>query len=308
MDNYNIKVREIIENWVEIGNQLGVDAHTLLSAHIPNIYNFFQEPENSVISMYLLEVAYLDAYKMYSHKQKECLNNDLDENVFGFLIDIESLDDLVELIYNDPIFFEKILYASFEFANLSYLGKSLIMKSLTEDENYHLQDLFPVHNQDIATYDTPIGIETIIKYIYDKNEYQHNIMGIEFKGGIIANVLGYIENLIKLDYENAISLILDIGKIDYATSKYLLKEISLSKQATAEDKNLLIDHIDLYENYKTADIIAKLFNDQDFLKDAIWNLADAYVYNESFGLELTPELIESKEATEVAKKLVLSNI
>ncbi len=308
MDNYNVKVREIIENWVETGNQLGVDAHTLLSAHIPNIYNFFQEPENSVISMYLLEVAYLDAYKMYSHKQKDCLNSDSDEDVFGLLTDIENIDDLVTVIYNDPSFFEKILYASFEFANLSYLGKSLIMKSLTEEENYHLQALFPVHNQDVTTYNNPIGIETIIKYVYDKNEYQHNIMGIEFKGGIIANVLGYIGNLIKLDSENAITLLLDIGKIDYATSKYLLKEMELSKEATDEDKNLLIDHIDLYENYETADIITRLFNDQDFLKDAIWNLADAYVYNESFGFEITPELIESKEATEVAKKLVLSNI
>ncbi len=302
MDNYNVKVREIIENWVETGNQLGVDAHTLLSAHLPNIYNFFQDENNSVISTYLLEVAYLDAYKMYSYKQKECLNSDGDEDIFGLLNDVGDLSDLVSLIYDEPIFFEKILYSCYEFSNLSYLGKSVIMKSLTPNENLYLSELFPVHNQDNC-YNTLIGIDTIIKYISDKNEYQHTVMGIEFRGGIISNVLGYISNLMKFDYENAIYLLLEIGKIDYATSKYLFENINLE-----EDKNLFNDHVDLYENYNTADIIAKLLNDRDFLSDAIWNLADTYVYNEYANLEVTPELVKSTSADEISKKLVLSNI
>lgn len=316
MENYNTKIREIVESWVENGANLGLDTNVSIASNIQNIYDFYSESAddeidlNKIVVNYLLIVSYLDAYKMYSYRQKECINSDLDEEVFGILSDLENFDDLFEVVCEDPNLFYKMLRSSYEFSTLSYLGKSIIMKSLTESENAFLSYLFPVHDEDMRDYGNMVDIDTIINYIDEKQQYQEKIMGIEFKGGVLANVLGYIRNLIKLDYENAISLLLEIGKIDYATSKYIYEKTDYKNSANeyAEDIESILDHIDMYENYSTAEILARLVQDQEFLKDALWLVASGYVYKNFADVKLSPSLIESKKDSEVAKKLVLSNI
>ncbi len=302
MKNYNKTVRSIIKKWIEEGAFFGMDEQTAIYSHLSTIYDTLDEssedePENIMIK-YLLIIAYLDAYKMCSYYQKECTNSDLNEDTFGILNDIEDYYDLQDSVYDDPKLLANILLESQKFNSMSYLGKSMIIKSLTEVENNFLMSFSKVHKYDLDSYNNLITIDTLINFIIEREKYQNEIIGIDFKAAIVANILGYIRNLVKLDYNNAIYLVLEIGKIDYATSKYY------SKKDNLEEIDVFIEHSTFYENHSTYEIIEELTWNQDFLKDALWNFASTCVFNE-YNEEEISNILESKEANIIAKKLVL---
>ena len=307
MENYNAKVREIVENWVETGNNAGIDSKKFIDILIPFIGDFFNEDtdnlSNKIITTYLLEVAFLDAYKMYSYRQKECLKSDYDEEIFAILNDIEDFEDLFKTVCEDQDFFAAIILAVYDFASLDYLGKSRIMKSLSEEENGYLTDMFPINEQDVITYNKKVDLSTIINYINERTIYQNKIESMDFPGGILANVLGYVRNLIVLDYSNAISLLGEIGQVDYAVSKFIITKDSLEE----EDKESILEHIDLYENYPLDEILARLITDQDFLKDAIWMVASGIVYNYFDGIEIDKAALKTEDIEKVTKKFVLND-
>ncbi len=304
MHNYNEFIRELIDNWFNIGLRFGLDRKELLNILIPNLYNVLDymddDTTTKLFSTYILGVAFLDAYKMFSYKQKQCQNNDLDEDVFGILNDIESFDDLLEAISTDEAFFEKILVASSNFRNLNYLGRYLVMKSLSEEENYFLSDLFPVHELDMASYDNDVDLKTIVDYMQEKKYYQENISGIVFKGGIVANVIGFIRELLSIDPPNALNILLEISKADYKISKYLISAPDMNEVSV----DLFQEHINLYENSDTDDIMAKMVHDQDFLKDAVFNLLYAFVEKSYNDIDIDVNLLDNEEVEKVIKKMI----
>ena len=92
-------------------------------------------------------------------------------------------------------------------------------------------------------------------------------------------------------------LIVEIGKVDYAVCKYLIKYIN--------DSDLLLDHIDYYEGCDLNDILYRLTTDEVFLKDAIWMLISFYIDKSYEGISLENNVLNTVETSKVNKKMLL---
>lgn len=299
MQNFNNNLRYFIENWVNNGLLTGLDTNESIRKFIEYFYSLLNSSlDKQVFTSYLLSLNFLDAYKEYSYKQKECLQSDIDEDFFGDLCDIKNFNDLYAKATEDPRFLAKILHSTYQFNSLEILGKYTIVKTLYPSENEWLKKLFPIHKLDLQYYDIPITKSTLIDYIKNKVTYQHNIMSMDFKEAIICNIVGFLQNLKKIDIENTTSLLTEIGKNDYATSKYLIEKCH-------DEDESLIDHIDLYENYDVNDILYNLLNNEDFLKDAVWMLGITYVFHKYDDIPITSTDISCIKTENIEKKLIL---
>lgn len=301
MKNFNRQIRDIISSWVEDGAMHGFNITDSLSLHIPQIYEMLNNSsiEQNMLGNLLVSTGFLDAYKMCSNKEKNCINEDLEEDTLGNLFDISDYNDLLEQVQNDPNFLLSLLKQSYYFNNLGSLGKIYLLKSLSERENDWLSTIIPIHKQDLDTYNIEVSLANLIKYWKGKEIYQNKVMIIDFKEAIVMNIVGFIHNLSVVDFNNAANLVLDIAKIDYATSKYLVNKKGISDEE-------ILDHIIFYEDYSLDEILAELLTNQDFLQDAIWMMSGVYIYNKYDSILLSEDMIASTDKEKMDKKLVLN--
>ncbi len=296
---FNKQIRSIVSKWVEEGELKGIDRKKTIDLKIPYIYTLFEKDAYSKLGVcMLLCTGYLDAYKILSYKQKECMNNDEEEDILGLLCDIEDYDDLVAEISADPNLLARLLEKIDEFANMNGLAKMLLVKSLSDSENAWLNSRFCNHQEDIINYDKEVTVSLLTTNYKRKKHYQENVSMIDFNDGIIMNLVGFINNLVKIDMDNATSLALEIGKIDYAASKYLVGKFS-------DEDDIFLDHIDYYESYPVDAIVNRLLFSPEFLKDAIWMVLAIMVNKNYRDIPLSEDLLANKDAKKMAKKLVL---
>ncbi len=179
------------------------------------------------------------------------------------------------------------------------LGKVNIVKSLDVAENEWLEEHFPMHRQDLDTYDIKITLQHILKNIQNQTKHQETHFEIDFKEAIMIGVAGFLRNLVRNDYDNAVDLLIEIAVSDY-NSCITLREKGI------EDAYIL-DHIDLYEHYSKRDILWELMDNPVFLTDTIWSIANIYVYGEYEGMEIQKEEIDENKGKSIMKKLTFES-
>lgn len=172
-----------------------------------------------------------------------------------------------------------------------------LIKSLSKGENIWLLETFPIHLQDLETYDILVNLDHILNYIKSLRNYQKKEMNYEFIDAIILNVVGFVQNLINYDYNNAESLLLEIARKNYSASKYLSDH--------SNECDIFKEHIDLYEKCSKNDILATFMEESSILKDAIYNVACVYALGEYNSLPINIEEIDDCKDTEVMRKLIV---
>ncbi len=286
---YNVQIREIINRWVDEGTQNDLTVAESIKAKIDHIYDLYgteQAIDAITISM-LLSVAYADAFKLYSYRQKEgtLLDSDVE-----FLSQLYDADNLIKL-YSDASlssdFLYRLLDASYQFHNMGMLGKIMVVKSLSMSEKSWLLSEFPNFQEDLDCFDVEVTMEKVIDTLVAMHQYQEKAMLMSFPESILMNALGFIRNLSKIDPHNGESLLYAVGRIDYMASKYLVEQVHV-------EDDILIDHIDIYENYSLDDAFNYLQYNQNFLHDALIMVAAVYVYH---NYESTPIDEDSITAT-----------
>lgn len=292
--DFNSQVRNIVVDYINKYLETGLDVKSSAAMFVGNYNAFLQNEKQMPVALYMLSVMYLDAYKIYSFKQKNSMLNEGDEDFLGLLTDIEDADELVEEA-TDPNFLVKLIISTYEFSEYNALAKINLVKSLSDAETAWLKERFEVHSQDVDHYDIDIDLDFLVTNAKRHMKHQSKL-GYEFQDGIVINLVGFIRNLFNIRRHNAIKLILELIKVDYAASKYLVDKVS--------DNESFVDHIDLYENYSVDDMIDVLISNQSFLADSIWMLLATYVFNEYDDIEINSELVKSKGTEEFNKKLI----
>ena len=112
----------------------------------------------------------------------------------------------------------------------------------------------------------------------------------------VLMITNFVRNLFCLDRDNCLDLVLDIAKKDYAVCKYLINYL---------EDDMMLDHIDYYENYNLDDIIYRLTTDEVFLKDSLWMIISLYIDKSYDDIELSTDILDNKEVSKVYKKLNL---
>ena len=295
MENYNSTIRKKLSKIADKYAMYGIDAKTSMYMYanaLENAADFYQ----NIVVIYLTSLGFIDAYRIYSYKAKECTCNDEELEFYIQLENIEDYNDLITEAYTDPSFLQRLVYSSYQFNEMDALGKINLTKSLSSEEKAWLEEMIPFITQDYATYDREITIEDIIMNIKKKENYQQKNDGIINRDKITIGILGFIRNLIKVDPYNGNKLLLEVAKVDYEASKFMMDK--------SED-DCFIDHVDLYENYNVDDILDRLTIDQTFLYDALESVISVCVDHVHCNMKVNREELQTDEVKEVEKKLTL---
>lgn len=292
--DFNSQVRKILTDSINKYLEGGLDIRSASTMFINNFNSFLNNPAQMPIALYMLSVMYLDAYKVYAYKQKNSILTDGEEDFLGLLIDIEDSDDLLSEA-SDPNFLLQLIMSSYEFSEYNALAKVTMIKSLSGRENDWLNNRFNMHEQDINHYDIDITLDFLIKHAKRHINSQKKF-GYEFYDGIVINIVGFIRNLVMSRRTESTRLLLELIKVDYAASKFLVDKVT--------DNEDFIDHIDLYENYSVDDMLSALVNNQAFLSDAVWMLLALNIFKEYDGIDIDNEIVKSKSTDEFNKKLI----
>lgn len=253
-------------------------------------------PYQKILKKYFEAIFFLDAYKLFSYKQKRNINVDMDKDLFSRLYNLEDFIDITTEFSADPDFLYRVIKETCEFIKIDELGKVNVIYSLSDMENEKLQEIIPQHEQDLYTYKREYTIEDIISHYKEENKYYFLVMSIEFRKGVVMEIEGFIIDLLRYDRANAKKLCLGIAKEDYLASKFL-------KDYIAND--LINSHIKFYEENDVSSIIKKMLNDQDFLNEAIEMFMALNVVYEYETISLDRDMI-MREENEVVKKLTFN--
>ncbi len=299
MENYNRKLRNILGKYLDTCAWYGISIRNGAEQYANRLYQLenTENPYEKLYREYLISVMYLDAYKLSLYRQKECLADDSDTEFLGRLVDIVDQDNLLAEVSSNLEFLIRLIEECYNFRQMNGLGKINVVKSLSDSENEWILEEFPIHKQDLDTYDIEVHLNHILDSIKNQTSHQRNDAFYEFKDAIMLNVMGFIRNLTNYDYSNAENLLLELAQKDYAASKFLVD--------CSKERELFLDHIDLYENYSKRDILNELISVPEFLKDAIWNVAYVYVYQEYDGNAIQVDELDDYKDTEVMKKLII---
>lgn len=244
--------------------------------------------ENIIMCIYV-DTLYMLIYK---HKMSMMTLEDVDQ--LKRLCELSGKDDVLAEVSCDPDLFSKLILHSYEFSNLTTLGKTMVIKSLTSMEHRWLMDKNVMHVMDLSTYGRKVELNDLVLDIQNQIKEQDKLLDIYFIDGILLNVSGFISNLIRFDQSSGIDLVLNIGTLDYAVSKYL------EQKGYADDN--IIDHIDYYENYSLDDIIDRLIYDMSFLQCALSMVISFYIHKSYDDLELSEDLLNNNAVKKLKKK------
>lgn len=300
LKNYAHEIRKKFATTINALLYTGITLEESILLYVNGFYELdnVKDPSIYYLKSLILNVAFLDAYKIYSYKQKEGLTNEGEQEFLGILMDLEDNGDLLSEAINDPEFLKRLLAASYEFSELGDLEKILIMKSLSFGENLWLSEKSELHEMDIDEYNQTITLETLKTAFCQKKMQQMIVGGIDFEVSTIMTLMGFVRNLVKLDFDNAKELLLQIANIDYAANVYL--------NSKGKDEMDIMEAIRFYENSEKDLIIYQLMSDQDFLKEALWSTLDVLLNREYQGVKLSEEVIQTKESEMFQKKLNLN--
>ena len=255
--------------------------------------------EDNMIKKYrelVINTAYLDALKMTIYKHKVGLVNDEELIFFNNLTGLEDLEELYSETSADFDLLSNILVECYNYNSLNEFSKSIIMKSLTESENNFLCQTFKLHIYDTLVYCRNITIDDLINYYNKLIKHEKKYLGEALDDNNLTIVYSYIHNLNKYDRENAIDLLLELGKIDYSVCKFLSTKI---------DSEFILDHIDYYENYSLDDILYKLSTNQIFLSDVIYMFKALYIDKSYDDIELSIDILKTDYSRKIEKKLTI---
>lgn len=294
--NYNDEIRTMLKKVIDkycfkgftINESVDFFRDALYNLEVSEQKKDLKTRENCILCVYL-DTLYITIYK---HKNSMMKIEDVD--LLNRLYQINGKDDLLAEVSCDPNFFSKLIFNSYEFNSLTNLGKIILVKSLTNIERNWIISKNVMHLMDLNTYGQEIAIDDLILDIETQIKEQDKLLDIEFEEEILLNISGFISNIMRFDQSNGIKLLLNLGKIDYAVSKYL------EKMNVIEDD--IVDHIDYYENYSLDDIIYRLTYDMSFLQSALVKLISLYIHKSYNDLELNDDLMNNNAVKKLDKK------
>lgn len=286
------QVRENISKVFNYAQIYGWELEEIITKYSDSYYELenHEVPQMYVFKNLILNVIYLDSYKILSYKQKEGTITEEEEFLFLDLINIESEYDLISEVSADPDFLKKLIKYSYEFSQYDSLTRILLVKSLSLNEHEDLLHKTELHQEDINEYNLKITLETIKQAYLEKKERNN-----DFNKGILMSLQGFIKNLVKLNYKSALDLLLEISKIDYLTANYLKKNDI--------QEEYILDHVEFYEKEKIDTIIYRYLFDQDFLKDSIWLALSSLVEEQYNTIPISINLITQEKNEKVLKKI-----
>lgn len=295
ISNANDKIRDELSFIIDKNLNKGIELNDIVQSLIDDLYELETSNDISSINLreYTISLMYLDAlkYSLYIHKCNLASEEQL--LLLNKLKEVVSKDDLLAYISSDPSFFKDIILNAYKFIKLDYLSRYIIYRSLSSNENIWINSIINYHSLDMIINSRKLTIDDIKEYLIDITKYQSKNYVDDLSDNNVLMLANFLKNLYKYDNDNSTKLLLEIGKIDYSICKYILMQ---------SQSDILLDHIDYYENYGLDDIIYRMLMDEQFLKDAIWSMYSLYIDKYYDNIEIDEQKLKKIDVEKINKK------
>ena len=281
MVNINDKVRNIVINIIEDGYLNGLDAYDTAQITTESLYNLyrnsfshqynFESVANYVYFWMFTEICYLDAIKYYNYLEKNLLLNENDKVNYYILKDIKDDMDLMAQVSYNPDTFTEMITKTYEYAKSSDIKKSIMVKSLEDEENKRLLKICPDHMIDLELLgkDNPIKLDDLIEEYINTDNYNKNTLNITDKDLAINDFVNYIRKIYYIDIDSFFDIVNELYDLDYCITSYL-------KENTNNDRSI-DEHYNLYESLDDEEIYGLMITNNNFLKQSINNIINLYI-------------------------------
>lgn len=283
-----------------------VEELTLQGNSVEEVINYvcewiyqLQEITNCFIATYLLNALstfYIDAYKMLFYFEKNGINDDENEKLFYQIKCRKDMNDVLTEISADPSFLRDIIWVSYDFHCLDRFTKILVVKSLDKKEKSHLLKTVPFFQEDLDNFDIPISFQFIMEE-WKKKEKNQKLFDCYMPEINLIKIQGFIQNLLKVDMNNAQQLLMEIAWHDYNILNYLK-----TNQIISNEENEILK---IYETYSKDQIFCIFLINQDLLYSALSRIKNVLLDRTYNKKKIKKENIKMDSNSIMYRKLIL---
>ena len=303
MFNFNDYVREYLMEFFEANlDEEEYSESDVIDKFIEEYkeHDSYRFAEDKIVKKeFVLLVLFSDALKYLVYLHKVGLVNDDTAIVYTNLININSKEQLFEVMENEEDLFGKVIEYAHKYCEVDCLTKKIICKSLSSIENSWITKVFNATIYDMFEVSQKITLENLIQELKNNKQYQIKKYGVGLDDSNVERITGIVRSLGLYDVINQYELVLEIARVDYSVCKYLSDRL--------ENCEYAIDRMDFYENYDITDIINNLVNNQVALKSAIWMVYSLYVDKDYEDIKLPCNLVEKVLTKKMEKKLTFTS-
>lgn len=293
MERHVQRLREIISSEIEETGELTLSIEQYLdkSPTIDNVRTLFVE-----------STTFIDLYKKINYKKVTSTLTEEDLLTIPIIDSIIEVEHIHEVVINQPVFFEKMLDATYEFYNATILEKIAQLKALSIEDKQFLLEMIPSFQEDLDFYDQKVELEIFYLYYKTLETFYHSKQLPFMKDSIIDQIVNFIKNLYHYDQENFIHVVLELALIDYKFSNIFLKCEKYPGIANGRRKTMY--RINIFEEGTEKDILDYAILDDYYLFEVI----DTYLFTRNShtkeeNYKASYETIEVKKAKEKIKKI-----
>lgn len=296
----NCIIRMIINNKLD---DIELDEQTLIFLAAQKILKIFDSESElmQAIASNLIEVAFLDTFKVLNLKNRESNLNFEEMQIYNTICSIQSNEELENAVLTIDDFLTDMLNYTLKFNRLNILRKIKSIKSLSSAQYAFLNFNFNLFANDLDEYgDNAINVDTIVNYYKEEMQRYENTM--YNNGAISANlneeIIGFLKNLAGIDFDSFNELMENIIINDYKWGKYLI------------DHKLSIDSIDIEDFKEKSEMYEMNSIDSLILEEVLCDdyylnsLVDGLILTKADNLYVDPEIINEDIVNEYYVKML----
>ena len=245
----------------------------------------------------LISTIYIDAYKVLNLKEKELSIGYMEQIDFDNIKFITNIDDLKELINNDPLLLEVLLNYFLEFYRMNYFRKIIAFKALGTAREYNLKLSFNIFQNDIEDYSDNLSLDTITNYAKKEVEVLRKTKDeSETYDNLISKVLGFLYCLNRDDVFTFTEFFKEILEIDYKWIRYITDKKLKCDWLIDEE---LMYRMELYEDNDMDSLVAEGLCDNDYFEQLI----DSFLYIKCDNMGIDERVINEEVVDEYYNKI-----
>ena len=293
--NYNNQLRDTLKTTIDtlkfdINHLRSMTEEEAIAKYRDVLYDLENSKKDKVVRESLIFCMFMDTYKLAIYKLKNGLLLDEDILFLETLFSLKDSDDILAQVSCDIDFFNNIILGGYRYASYDNLTKYLIDKCLSKEDRKKLTNLVPITFFDINNIMEKVTLPKLIDIIEIQVKKNEEIVDEQLLFVVLLKINGFIFNLYKLDKTEAITLLIDMIKFDYASCKYL---------------NVFEDRINFYDNSSLEVIIDEIINNQYLLNNIIEMIFNVYIHKEYDNKKINTDEINKIDINDISKKLIL---
>lgn len=258
--------------------------------HLKSTFYFILDhSDNKVqkLTQTMLEMFFCDSLIYLLYREKLGVNTFEEKSILFNFFKFQSVEDLISEIKNNPDLMYELIEYFIRFYETKQSLKILMTNSLNEDELKLMSKISLTYLRKLKKEKEFIDLSLLIQELKEDIQEQVDTHEIFAPKIIIDYLIQIIHQLYSIDYQNEMSLLLEIVDLDYNILKFLIDH-GLKNESTTSN-------ISFYEKNTNEMICIYLLNNQKSLINILERISQIVIMQNIEGIPITIKELEKNK-------------